>query len=276
MKFTVFGGSGFIGSNLIRSLRADGHEVAVPARDGKTSNAESMGHVLYCIGLTADFRTRPFETIDAHVLRLADILQNGNFASLLYLSSTRVYANAKSTQESAPLTVNVNDPSDLYNISKLAGESLCLSSGRDGVKIARLSNVTGAEASRDDFLISLMRAALEGHIELRSEASSSKDYILLEDVLNILPRIAVEGKSSIYNVASGVNITHGDIVQQLSNLTGCKSSVQPAAPIIAFEPIDVTRARKEFGFSASSVIATLPKLLEEFRAKVERRGHGSD
>lgn len=276
MKFTVFGGSGFIGSNLIRFLRADGHEVAVPARDGKTSNAESMGHVLYCIGLTADFRTRPFETIDAHVSRLADILQNGNFASFLYLSSTRVYANAKSTQESAPLTVNVNDPSDLYNISKLAGESLCLSSGRDGVKIARLSNVTGAEASRDDFLISLMRAALEGHIELRSDVSSSKDYILLEDVLNILPRIAVEGKSSIYNVASGINITHRDIIGQLSNLTGCKSSVQHGAPVIAFEPIDVTRARKEFGFSASSVIATLPKLLEEFRANVERQGHGSD
>ena len=274
MKFTVFGASGFIGSNLIRSLRANGHEVSAPPRAAKTSNSENMGHVLYCIGLTADFRTQPFETVDAHVSRLADILRSGRFASFLYLSSTRVYVNSRSTEESSLLTVNVSDPSDLYNISKLAGESLCLSSGRSGVKIARLSNVVGAEASRDDFLISLMRAAIDGHIELRSDAGSSKDYILLEDVLSILPRIAGDGKSSIYNVASGVNITHGDIVRRLCDLTGCKSAVQPGAPLIAFEPIDIGRIGNEFGFSANLVIARLPKLLDEFRAKVERQGHG--
>src|SRR6476659_903845 len=89
-RFTVLGAGGLIGSRLATSLARAGHEVFAPPRDHEL-NGEPLGHVIYAIGVTADFRTRPFDTVAAHVCQLQKVLSEGHFDSLLYLSSTRVY-----------------------------------------------------------------------------------------------------------------------------------------------------------------------------------------
>ena len=176
--------------------------------------------------------------------------------SLLYLSSTRLYANASETSETAALPVTTFEPSDLYNLSKLMGESLCLNSGRNGMRIARLSNVVGFDPDSDNFLPALIREALAGTIELRSALNSSKDYVALEDVLAILPRIAVEGLEPIYNVASGRNIRNGDLTKQLEALTGCRVQVAEQAPVQRFPSIRIERLRQEFRFSPFKPLGT--------------------
>jgi len=79
MKFTVLGAGGFIGSHLLAHLRQAGHDCFAPARGDATLFAEELGHVIYCIGLTADFRSRPFDTVRAHVCLLADVLEKAPF-----------------------------------------------------------------------------------------------------------------------------------------------------------------------------------------------------
>ena len=83
--FTVLGASGYIGSRLVAHLRAQGHTVWAPARGDAEVFTRPLGHVMYCVGLTADFRTRPFDTVDAHVGLLAEVLRRAQFDSLLYL-----------------------------------------------------------------------------------------------------------------------------------------------------------------------------------------------
>ncbi|MES2935506.1 MAG: NAD(P)-dependent oxidoreductase [Pseudomonadota bacterium] len=268
MKFTVLGGAGFIGRHLVQALRLAGHDVFSPLRDDVTVFEQNLGHVLYCIGLTADFRTRPFDTMQAHVSILAEVLQRASFESLVYLSSTRVYGRSATGAEDAPLTVQVSDPQDLYNISKLAGESLCMSCGRAGVKIARLSNVIGEDAGSGNFLSSLIGAALDGHIALQSDPASAKDYVLLDDVVGLLPRIALAGKASIYNVASGINITHSAIIERLITQTGCSVSFVQDAPLTLFPMIDNGRIAAEFDFCAAPLLDQLPRLIDQFRHKL--------
>ncbi|WP_420477193.1 NAD-dependent epimerase/dehydratase family protein [Noviherbaspirillum sp. ST9] len=263
MKYTVLGASGFIGRHLVAALVREGHQVYAPPRGSAEIFEQPLGHVLYCIGLTADFRTRPFDTVRAHVTLLGDVLEKAEFESLLYLSSTRVYARSSSGTEQANIPVDVHDPSDLYNITKLAGESLCRSCGRTGVKIARLSNVIGKDTASENFLFALIREALSGRILLQSDPASSKDYILLEDVVSLLPRIAVSGNHFIYNVASGRNLAHTDIVEALMRLTSCQYEVLKGSPRHDFPAIDIARIRTEFGFSPSSVLDQLPTLLAE-------------
>ncbi len=94
--FTVLGATGYIGSRLVAHLQAQGHTVWAPARGDAEVFTRPLGHVMYCVGLTADFRTRPFDTVDAHVGLLAEVLRRAQFESLLYLSSTRVYMGAAS------------------------------------------------------------------------------------------------------------------------------------------------------------------------------------
>lgn len=261
MKFTILGASGFIGRHLVGALESAGHEVFAPAKNSPVLGSQALGHVLYCIGLTADFRSRPFDTVRAHVGVLTDVLENAQFDSLLYLSSTRVYARSAAASETDATSVDVSDSSDLYNISKLAGESLCLSCGRPGVKVARLSNVVGHDPASENFIFALIREALAGRIELQSAPSSAKDYILLKDVVALLPRIAAEGRERIYNVASGTNISHQEIATRLAALTGCALTVRAGATAVNFPAIDTRRIQAEFGFQAGSVLDALPALI---------------
>ena len=247
MKFTVLGAGGFIGGHLLARLRSAGHECLAPARGDATLFSEELGHVIYCIGLTADFRSRPFDTVRAHVCLLADVLEKARFESLLYLSSTRVYAGAANGDEETPLMAG-----DIYNLSKLTGEALCLVSAREQVRIARLSNVYGGDDDSDNFLPSLIRAAaVDKLITLGTSLDSSKDYVALEDVVEILPKIAVSGSHRIYNVASGRNTSNRELVEAIRGLTGCAVEVAAKMPTISFPAIDIGRLREEFGFSPS-------------------------
>src|SRR5436190_22001397 len=138
-KFTVLGATGFIGSHLAERLRALDADVLAPTRD-QTLTGDNLGNVIYCIGLTADFRTYPLAAIEAHICRLRQFLQDCEFHSLLFLSSVRLYGHrAGLAREEDPVTLSSASFDDLYGISKLMGESMTLFRGKNG-RVGRLSN----------------------------------------------------------------------------------------------------------------------------------------
>lgn len=265
MKFTVLGARGFIGRNLLSFLRENGHDTWAPSPDDEIIFSRALGHVIYCIGLTADFRERPYDTMRAHIGLLTEVLERTDFDSFLYLSSTRVYSRNRTASETDPIIVDASAPSDLYNISKLAGESLCRSSGRTHVRIARLSNVIGLDPTSQNFVIDIIRQAIGGRITLRSQPLSSKDYIWIDDAVKLLAEIAVSGSETVYNVASGINLQHREIVDQLVRLTGTRTEILPEAPRHDFPVIDIQRIRNEFGFSPQNVLSKLPGLIANIK-----------
>ena len=270
MSFTVLGGEGFIGGRLKLRLAERGFEVRTPARAELPDLRGELGHVIYAIGVTADFRSRPWDTIEAHVSLPSRLLQGIRCRSFLYLSSTRVYAHALSTREEAGLPVNPSDPDELYNLSKLAGEAICLAQSAHTVRVARLSNVYGYEANSQNFLPSLIREALEtGRIALRSAAGSAKDYVSVDAAADLLIDIALGGKHRLYNVASGVNTRAGDIAEAIGRATGATVEILPGAPEVSFAPIDVARLNAEFRHRPSPLLADLPDLVGVYRR--ERR-----
>jgi len=160
MRFTVFGSTGFIGSHLAKYIKNSGFECFTPSRtDFKFS--KHLGHVFYCIGLTSNFGSHPFETVQSHVCHLSHILQNAQFDSFLYLSSIIVYKNSKTANENDYLTFNPLNNNELYSISKLMGESLCLSTAHSEVRIARLSSVIGFNTRLRSLIDSLIIEAIQ-------------------------------------------------------------------------------------------------------------------
>lgn len=263
MKFTVLGAGGFIGRQLTSHLQREGHAV-VALRRGDAMPADHLGHVIYCIGLTGDFRSHPFETVQAHVTLLSDVLERADFESFLYLSSTRLYARASSSCETTVVPTSPLDPSDLYNLSKLMGESLCLAC-RPTTRIARLSNVVGFDPGSANFLSCLIEEALQGRIELQSSLESEKDYVAIDDVVTMLPKLATQARERIYNLASGRNVRNADITARLQSLTGCAVAVRDGAPVQSFPPICIDRAVGEFGFAPGDPLDRLPALVEAYR-----------
>ena len=262
VKATVFGAAGFIGRRLTAHLCAQGWEVLALARGDEAWRGVDLGHVFYCAGLTADFRVRPFDTVDAHVTLAVEVLRRARFDSFLYCSSTRVYAGATEAVETAQLRVDPNQPGDLYNLSKLMGEAACLAADHPAVRVARLSNVFGHDPASDNFIASIVRdAVMTGEVRLATDPRSAKDYMALDDVCVALERIAVAGEAGIYNVAAGVNTTNADILAALAAASGCNVVTTQDSPLVVFPPIRVDRLRALGVQSGVSVLRRMPDLV---------------
>ena len=269
--FTILGASGFIGSALARAVKEAKLAAITPDRTEKLTG-KNLGHVIYCIGLTADFRTHPLETIEAHVCHLLHILRDCDFDSLVYLSSSRVYRNqAGAANEEASLTVNPLSPDDLYNLSKIMGEAAALTCG-DKAKIVRLSNVYGPDFTSENFLAAILKQAVtQNHVTLYTSPDSEKDYVSIHDVVEGLLKITMEGKERIYNLASGTNVSNHDLVTRISELTGCRITFDPTAPRRVFPPIPIDRMRAEFSFAPRNLLEDLGELVTSYQ-KHDRAG----
>jgi nucleoside-diphosphate-sugar epimerase len=261
---TILGASGFIGSQLAKKLETGGAEYQAIGRSDSLPRT-NLGDVIYCIGLTADFRSRLLDTVEAHVCALLELIRNHEFDSLLYLSSTRVYLGADSTDEDQPLRVSPLNAEDVFNLSKALGESIVLNSGRN-TRVARISNVYGPDFHSENFLSSIIRDAVgRGKVVLRTAPESAKDYVSVAGVVDGLIQIATRGRERIYNLASGVNVTHRELAGKLSALTGCTIEFAPDAPVVSFPPINIERMRREFAFAPASVLDDMPNLIELYK-----------
>jgi nucleoside-diphosphate-sugar epimerase len=263
--FTVFGASGFIGRHVTAALKAAGHSVLTPARGDAIDPTAGHGHVIYAIGLTGDYRARPYDTIEAHVGIAGRLLQAGHFDSFLYLSSTRVYRGldpslAAGEDTPLPLTPSLDG---VYDYSKLLGESLCLAHDNPAVRVARLSNVYGDGMSPALFLGALLDSVNKnGGAVIQDHPQSAKDYIAVGAAVEALTAIATRGRQRLYNVASGRRTENRAIADALT-AAGQKVSFAdtPPQPRI-FPQVDVSRLAAEFGAPAGDVARDIPALLK--------------
>jgi nucleoside-diphosphate-sugar epimerase len=262
-RFTVVGSRGFIGSALCAALREGGAGVTgVTHRDVPAGTA--LGHVIYASGVSAASVEDASYAFGAHVEGVRRILDAGRFDSFLYLSSTRVYDGATSTHETAALTIRPDGGRDLYRITKLAGEALCLAKNTPGVRVARLSNVSGPNFTSPLFLSDVLRqAARDGRVAVRTTRASAKDYIMLGDACRYLIAIARGGRERLYNVAAGQNVENGTIYDALA-ARGIPVDVAPGAATAVTPPIDARRLQTEFGPPREALAAQLADLIDRF------------
>lgn len=261
MKATILGGSGFIGSHLAAYLRANNHDCWLPERGTVEIFQRNLGTVFYCIGLTADFRSRPFATIDAHVGVLREVLEHARFDQLIYLSSTRVYAGCSSADENQTLRALPTRGDDLYNLSKMTGESLALASGRP-CRVARLSNVLGPGMGATNFVGSVVdEARRTGAVCINTAPDSSKDYIWIDDVCTALTAVASRGQEPVYNIAGGCAISNQALADLLAS-RGIRVSFSGSAPTTHFPAISVQRLARDTGFTPAAVMPQLTVWLD--------------
>ncbi|QUC65598.1 SDR family oxidoreductase [Nitrosopumilus sp. K4] len=259
------GSKGFIGSNLVTHLKNEGHECYTPEIRTDNINNKNLGNVIFAIGVS-NFVEKPFEAVNAHVCALSKILQKTRFDSFLYFSSGRVYYNGTSTNEDDSLSVNPMKINDLYNISKAMGESICIASGKENVRIVRPSNVTGSDFSSNLFIPSILRDAVDkGKISLRSTLDSEKDYVYIGDVVNIATKISISGKHSIYNIAFGKNTTSKKIIDEIIANTGCELDIQPNSSKFSFPTISIEKIKNEFGFEPTPFIPKIKTMIENYK-----------
>ncbi len=266
---TILGATGFVGSHLTELCKREKIPFFAPQREGKIDN-KPLGNIIYCIGMTSDFRTKPYETVEAHVCKLKYVLEKCQFDSLTYLSSTRLYlkskSKAKKLKEEDEVCLNSNDPFDLFGASKITGELLAFNSGRPNIKIVRLSNVFGNDFNSDNFVTSVIKEALrDGKVELFTTPDSEKDYIAIDDVCNSLLLLSNLKESGIYNLAFGANTTNEVILNEIQRLTGAQIHYKTGAKRICFKEIDNSKLSNSINFlPQKTILSALPEIVKEF------------
>jgi nucleoside-diphosphate-sugar epimerase len=274
IEYTILGANGFIGSSLVKYLTANKTPCRAVGRHDPLP--ERLGHVIYCIGLCADFRTRPFDTVDAHVSTLARYLTGTKFESFTYISSTRLYYRLDPDTvalETSRLIVDPHDPNDIYNLSKLAGESLCLATGNPNVRIVRLSNVYGGNDKSGNFLTIILRNALTHKPAIFFDSmASEKDYIDVDDVVRALVLIPQRASSRVINVASGRNVVHQELADLILAHTGCRVEVLPDVGPFRFPRISIERLTSETGVRPTELSGNFTRLVRDFRAQLALQG----
>lgn len=213
-RYTVLGASGFVGTRLVAVLRQAGHDVYAPERGDEALFTRDLGQVFYCIGLTADYAARPFDTVEAHVSLLARVLKEAQFSHLVYLSSTRLYDSLGEAggQEQQALMLDPANARHLYDLSKALGENLCLTVAGERAAVARLACVFDWSMGAPGYLSEwLQRAASEKAFHLDSATGFVRDYIHLDDVVAALRAMSDAAAKGIVNVASGENVSNAEL-----------------------------------------------------------------
>lgn len=271
-KYTVFGGRGFIGNEIVVQLQQQHHDVWVPERDDESIFEKELGTIIYCAG-NGDCQNTPFNVFHANSVLLANILQHSTFDRIVYMSSTRVYMNGSDTFEDTDLVVSNDDARRLFNLSKLVAEELCLKSGKN-VVIVRPSNVYGVALNSPLFLPSITRNAINnGHIDMYIDRNYEKDYVAVEDVASACIKLSEMeiAKGNIYNIASGYNVSADQIAAVLVRSTNCTVTWHERVfPRENFPVNDINTLNSLIkDFKPRNVLHDIESMVNRFRGEME-------
>jgi len=270
-RATLIGSAGLVGRSLLARLRADGWDVCDATHDPLSCCDHHLGHVFYCPAPVPDARQRPHDMLQSQVSLLGLLLQHGQYDSLIYLSSTRLYdgALADTACEDAALALDPAQPRHLQDLSLALGEALCRQAASGRARVARMSCVYRDATDAEGFLACLLRdmAGISfgqpARLKVPTTAQRARDYVHLDDALRALLLIATAGTQTLYNVASGVNVSNRDLFARLHALTGCEIVASQRHIVRPTPRIDTTRMRQEFGWQPRGLLDNLAQLLPQ-------------
>ena len=184
-----------------------------------------------------------------------------------------VYASSMSVYSAPPVHLPVNEehptrPDDDYGRTKLIGELLCKCySMVMRTMVVRFSSVFGlGDNSRVAYYF--MREAIAGQtIQVDGDGSQSSDFIYVADAVEGAMRAMEKGKSGeVYNIGSGQETSILELANLIAGLVNppveVKLSGKPAPRPFRFVA-DISKARRELGYSPSGLVDGLREYREE-------------
>ncbi len=262
---TVFGAGGFIGSSVCDVLRKDNYTVNVGDWRTTDFNQKNLGQVIVCCGVGDCSKVD--EVIYSHVDVLRNIIKTSTYERLVYISSTRIYLDSDSGREDSQFSINQCDVRVLFNQVKLLAETIIKSQPKP-YAILRPSNVYGKAFNSPLFLPSLVRDAIQNKkINLYVSPEYAKDYVFVDDVSGAVLSILKYNIPGVFNIASGENVSAGDIVDIIQSKTQCEVVWHPNNNHDNFPLINIEKLSRELMLTPRKVKNMLYEMIDDFKNK---------
>jgi UDP-glucose 4-epimerase len=299
MKTLVTGGSGFIGSNLVKLLRSEGHEVTVldnlmsgyrtnldpfpevplvegDVRDAALVNRLAQGvevifHLAASVG-NARAIENPIDDSEINVigtLRVLEAARHGGVRKVVFSSSAGIFGELKTLpiREDHPV-----EPDTPYGAGKLGAEKHCLAYAKlyplECVCL-RYFNVYGVNQRFDAYgnvIPIFAHRMLRGQpITIFGDGQQTRDFVNVRDVAQANYRAGMSrGVSGAFNIASATRVTINRLVELMAEASAIKPVVQygpPRAGDVLHSLADVSAAKNAFGYDPT---VTLEVGLKEY------------
>jgi UDP-glucose 4-epimerase len=244
VRAVVTGASGFIGTALVRHLRAGGWDVVAVDRKPFHDASQAARQIdVACENALTDLLDA--RTVVFHMAASADVAASVANPRHDFDNTFRgvfeVLEAARATRSRVifPSTASIFDPSNAlplserafprptspYAAGKLGGEAYCHAYHRSyglDVRIARLFSVYGTGMFRfaiHDIIRKIQRNPDE--IVILGDGTQVRDYLFIDDAVRGLAMVATEGAAGEeYNVASGEPVTLLDLARTIAELMG--------------------------------------------------------
>ena len=141
-------------------------------------------------------------------------------------------------------------------------------SSKINFKIIRVSNILGySPKSPLVFPMFVKNAIFKKQITISINKNSSKDFVHIDDVVQLIIKIIKKGKSNIYNLASGKNIELITLANMIKSKIKCKIILKNQSIKIIEPKINITKIRNEFNFKPKKIFFDFDDILKKYKNK---------